>query len=122
MSPPLFEKACLTSRGRQFKLYFHENILGIDLPRASEDACNAEHYISDETLDRLSSFIEFIDSCPITSKKWLEKFYCYSQGTCEDSEISEACKQSCLQRCIEELENASLTSCRVEAGENQKPG
>jgi len=45
---------------------FLVDILGVDPARASVEACQMEHAISDDTMDR---WIEFIKSCPLDS--WL---------------------------------------------------
>jgi len=38
-------------------LYFIHNILGVEKKISEKDACNIEHYISDETLEKLIDFI-----------------------------------------------------------------
>ncbi len=43
---------------------FLTSILGISEPVADKDACTLEHHMSNETLDRLSDFVEFVEKCP----------------------------------------------------------
>ncbi|MBU3956020.1 metal-dependent transcriptional regulator [bacterium] len=75
----------LTDKGRKEgkKIYqshkmlvkFFTEILDVPLPHAEEDACKIEHDISSETLERLVSFIDFVESYP--HKKgpdWLKSF------------------------------------------------
>jgi Mn-dependent DtxR family transcriptional regulator len=38
-------------------MYFIHNILGVEKKISEKDACNIEHYISDETLEKLIDFI-----------------------------------------------------------------
>lgn len=50
-------------------------ILGIDEKVADEDACNIEHVVNPETIERLTRFVEFIQS--LERPLWLEKFKKY---------------------------------------------
>ncbi len=45
-------------RRHQLLVYFLHNILGLPPELANREACLIEHFISDETLNRLSAFIE----------------------------------------------------------------
>jgi len=42
---------------------FLVNILNVNPDIADEEACNMEHYLSDETMNRLTYFIKYIQSC-----------------------------------------------------------
>lgn len=53
---------------------FLTDILGVDFDEADEEACRMEHAISETTMERLVSFVDFIQSCPRTSDNWLERF------------------------------------------------
>jgi DtxR family transcriptional regulator, Mn-dependent transcriptional regulator len=53
---------------------FFEKFLGLDPETASGDACRIEHAVSAETVQRLRSVAEFVDSEPQVNKEWLEKF------------------------------------------------
>ena len=54
------------------------DILHIDHRIAEEDACKMEHAISTETLNKLTKFIEFVDTCPDGGKPdWLKSYYYY---------------------------------------------
>lgn len=81
---------------------FFENVLGVDPGRAAEDACSAEHYISRGTLDRLASFIEFIDDCPRTGEGWLEHFQCFFRRK-NGQGRPEGCDEQCRERCLQEV-------------------
>ncbi|RLF49258.1 MAG: hypothetical protein DRN20_02640, partial [Thermoplasmata archaeon] len=47
-------------------------ILGVDEEVADEDACEIEHVVRQETMDRLTKFVEFIKSRK--DPRWLERF------------------------------------------------
>ena len=53
---------------------FLTDILKIDSVVADTEACKMEHGMSTETLDRLTQFIDFIQTCPRTGLNWLESF------------------------------------------------
>jgi len=51
-------------------------ILKIDPKTAEEDACRLEHAISPATFDKLTKFIEFVETCPEQeTPEWLKNFY-----------------------------------------------
>ena len=53
---------------------FLNRILKIDPVVADQEACKMEHGMSTKTLDRLTQFIDFIQTCPRTGPNWLEAF------------------------------------------------
>jgi DtxR family Mn-dependent transcriptional regulator len=53
--------------------FFHE-VLGLDMEIAAEDACDIEHYIHEETVNRLVRFMEFIETCPLKDKAGIAEF------------------------------------------------
>ncbi len=69
-------------------------ILGVPEEIAYSEACNMEHTISPETLDRLTSFVEFV-SFPEGVPLWLEHF----QEFYETGEVS-GCARECLESCV----------------------
>lgn len=73
-------------------------ILKIDPNIAEQDSCRLEHAISPETFDRLTKFIEFVETCPEQDTPgWLRNFYhfmktgerlkCSSVGVGDDREM-----------------------------------
>ena len=82
---------------------FFINVLGIDPQKADEDACSAEHHISDTTLDKLTQFIEFLEQCPRSGDAWLRHFQCYSLK--EEGAAQESCEENCREKCMEEMRN-----------------
>lgn len=53
------------------------NVLKIDSGVADDEACKMEHGMSQETLTRLTKFMEFIQSCPRAGSGWLDYFEDY---------------------------------------------
>ena len=48
---------------------FFQEVLHVSQKNARSDACAMEHYLSDEGVDRLTKFFEFIQRCPRGSKE-----------------------------------------------------
>jgi DtxR family Mn-dependent transcriptional regulator len=80
----------LTSKGRSIArsiqrkhhtlLRFLTLVLKIDRKTAETDSCRLEHAISAETLEKLTKFIEFVETCPEKdTPKWLSSFYYFMQ-------------------------------------------
>jgi len=54
---------------------FLTDILKINHSVASEDACKMEHSVSPQTLEKLTKFIEFVETCPDGERPdWLKSF------------------------------------------------
>ena len=52
---------------------FFINVLGVDENIANEDACEIEHHIHPDTIDKFTKFLEFIENAP-NNPKWLKHF------------------------------------------------
>jgi DtxR family Mn-dependent transcriptional regulator len=78
---------------------FFVKILSIDEPDAEEAACKMEHGVSPIVLNRLTQFIEFLETCPQGSFQWLEKFNAY----CEHGNLPAHC-QECRAQGIEDMQ------------------
>jgi DtxR family transcriptional regulator, Mn-dependent transcriptional regulator len=61
-------------RRHEILLKFLSEILKIDFAIADAEACKMEHTLSGATLDRLTDFMEFIQTCPRTGESWLQYF------------------------------------------------
>ena len=54
---------------------FLREVLDISLKIAAEDACRMEHAISPQTFQKLTKFIEFVETCPDHDRPdWLKSF------------------------------------------------
>lgn len=55
-------------------------ILHIDPDTADADSCRLEHSVSSETIEKLTKFVEFVETCPEQdTPEWLHNFYYYLQ-------------------------------------------
>lgn len=61
-------------RRHEVLLRFLTEILEIEFDIADEEACKMEHTLSSTTLDSLTDFMEFIQTCPRAGDSWLEYF------------------------------------------------
>ncbi|HNQ63240.1 MAG TPA: metal-dependent transcriptional regulator [Syntrophorhabdaceae bacterium] len=59
---------------------FFTEILGLDRQKAEEDACKIEHFLGDETFNRLTIFMQYAESCREgKTPEWLDGFYRFIQ-------------------------------------------
>ena len=58
--------------------FFHET-LGVDFKTAGKDACQLEHHISKKTMDRITKFIKFVETCPEGDPLWLASFHHFAK-------------------------------------------
>jgi len=62
------------------KVYkFLNEILGVSVSISKKDACNIEHYISKEAMDKIIKFTRFVDTCPDGYPQWLKHFNYYAR-------------------------------------------
>ena len=66
-------------RRHQILFKFLTEILKIEFKIADEEACKMEHTLSLATLDSLTDFMEFIQTCPRAGESWLHYFEEYRQ-------------------------------------------
>ena len=66
-------------------------VLAIDEKRADEAACEMEHAISKDILERIIRFAEFVESCPQGGANWTDGVG-YSCDQCRGSGPSVACR------------------------------
>jgi DtxR family Mn-dependent transcriptional regulator len=58
---------------------FLAEILGLDPVRAARDACEIEHVVSPETLQRLTAFLEYVGRCKLNVSQVIGHFQEYYQ-------------------------------------------
>ncbi len=78
---------------------FFVKVLGLDIKSAGESACKMEHEISGDILQRLTLFVEFIESCPRATAKWIDGIGYF----CENPESLEDC-EGCIARCLQDVQ------------------
>ena len=59
---------------------FMADVLALPEDIAEHDACGMEHALSDETLDRLIQFLEFIKTCPEAGDDLIDNFRRFHNG------------------------------------------
>lgn len=64
-------------RRHEALLDFLIEILSVDPKTADEEACKMEHALSEDSLNRLIDFMDFIRACPRTGENWLSHFQDY---------------------------------------------
>ncbi len=99
---------------------FLSSVLGVDPATAEKDACEMEHVISKETLERIVSFIEFSQVCPMGDGLWVRRFkeFCDrgpTQDKCE--ECLDDCKQAVDHQKDRRLTKTTRTLNDLEIGE-----
>ena len=70
---------------------FFTEVLNAEPEEAEATACRVEHVISNEILDRLVRFVEFLQLCPRAGTDWIREFW----ERCEAGRTFEAC-DDCL--------------------------
>ena len=78
-------------------------ILQIDEETAESTACRMEHSIDKNTMERLISFLDFINTCPRTGKDWLETFKKYCSSEKPDQKKCKECLENCITSSQKEL-------------------
>ena len=77
---------------------FLKNVLGIDEQEAEIGACKLEHSISPVVLDRLISFVDFVEHCPRVGTQWIREF----DSFCLRGSMGENC-EDCIADCLEKF-------------------
>ena len=85
----------VVSRHQALKEFF-TTVLGLNDKEAGENACRIEHAVSEDLMERLTLFAEFIRICPRAGSRWLEGFGYF----CEHPECGRS--QEACERCMAE--------------------
>ncbi len=84
---PAGEKVAKKIHLKHTVLYeFFANILGVEKEEAQENACRFEHFISEDVLKRLISFIEFNKQFQCSNHDYLEEFKRFYSESLEKKE------------------------------------
>ena len=113
----------LTAEGQAMADGLHEKhetlkefltILGVPVEVADGDACAMEHNVSAETVDRLTSFVSFVN-LPKEGPLWLQHFReFYKTGK------TPSCARDCLKDCLtESTERMEQTGSSEKDGEDE---
>ena len=88
-------------RRHQMLKEFFVTVLGIEESEASDNACRMEHVVSEDLLQRLIQFIEFVKICPRAGAHWVEHFGYFCEYP-NHGESSESCSR-CMNNILEDL-------------------
>ncbi len=75
---------------------FFVRVMAVEKNAAEEAACRMEHVISQDILERLVQFVDFVETCPRGGAEWLEGF----SYRCQHGKNKDECEQ-CLTTCLE---------------------
>jgi len=82
-------KLALELKGKHKAIADFLEIIGVDRSIAERDACQMEHHVGQETMERLKRFVQFASLSP-SEPLWIENFRRY----CETGELVE-CNKCC---------------------------
>ncbi len=83
------------ARAHEVLRSFLKDILKLSAEASNIDACQMEHCIGPETLERMISFLEFVKVCPKVGEDWLDRF----DRFCKHGIKIEKCA-SCVDQCL----------------------
>jgi len=89
--------AAIVRRHETLKDFFVK-ILLVDDAEAEQAACRVEHAISEKILDRIISFVEFMELCPRGGNEWLKGF----RRHCQRGDATSRCAEY-IGTCLEDL-------------------
>ncbi|HOC95036.1 MAG TPA: DtxR family transcriptional regulator [Candidatus Cloacimonadota bacterium] len=78
---------------------FFIKVLSIDESEADSVACQMEHAVTTEIIDRFTKFIEFVERCPRAGNSWIKGFDYY----CGEKPQTDYCHK-CITQTIENFE------------------
>lgn len=74
-------------------------VLSIDEPEADVVACQMEHAVTSEVMERFVQFLEFVDYCPRAGSSWIKNFSYY-----RDQKPRAGYCHKCISQTIESVE------------------
>ncbi len=81
---------------------FFKNVLRLDEETANTVACKMEHTTEKKFIERLLSFIEFINRCPKAGKDWIDSFIDFCSS---NEKLSKKRCEDCLEKNMKILSN-----------------
>lgn len=100
-----YEVITLTPKGREVSediIHRHQalkdffiKVLDVDEDLADIGACRIEHAAPGEIIDRMISFVQFLEQCPRGGADWIESFSVFRKA----GKISDDCK-NCINKCL----------------------
>ena len=80
---------------------FFTDVLAIDNEEADRAACEMEHAVSPEVLDRLTRFVDFVKQCPRAGEEWIDRMW----SSCDEAPGEEECLR-CLDQTARKAKKA----------------
>lgn len=80
-------------------LEFFVKVLGVEEEQAERAACDMEHAIPREMLERFTRFVDYVERCPFVGPRWTED-HGYS---CKHGADEKSCAE-CIEKAAQELE------------------
>jgi len=75
---------------------FLMKVLKIRDPAAEDNACRIEHHLDPEVIDRLVSFLEFMETCPVDQTRWV-------YGLAQSCDDCEACLETAKRKLVKRV-------------------
>ena len=72
---------------------FFSKVLHLDQARADGIACQVEHAVDAQTIERLVSFMQFLEECPRVQGQWLERFSSFCRHGIDRNRCSECLEE-----------------------------
>ena len=109
------------SRHTVLTRFFHE-ILHMGPLAAEEQACSMEHSLSNEGMDRLVRFFEFLVVCPVKGADLVEMFRCCPLVHGHRSDSQPLCQQECVTGVLSQINDGgeSLNVGQLTPGQRGK--
>ncbi len=102
---------------------FLEEVLDISESDAEKIACEMEHSVSDDNLEKFQQFLVFLDNCPLGGTEFKRRFEEFKVSDKDYLKNCEECISSCLENYLSEnnngiyLENSVTTLDKIPIGE-----
>ena len=77
--------AASLDRKRKVIMGFLEKVLGADPREAEQEACNLEHFLSEELLDSMERILNFAEECGGEFSEFMERVRSHRAGDCAGS-------------------------------------
>ena len=111
------ETARRTMARHDLLVRFFTEILGVSPENANNDACAVEHNLSDESVDHLVRFFEFMRCCPKGQREFIETFHRCSEVNPEQPPCDHDC-EVCTPQFLAERKARRRRLCDLKPGES----
>jgi len=99
---------------------FFVKVLAIDEALADSTACQMEHAIPKQVLDRFIEFVDYVEACPRGGAKWIKGFGYFCTDGCSLDDC-ERCVEACLEDVRKRRDNKETNKMTLALG-SMSPG